>query len=126
MAIDEDGRSLLINKKQSVLLHRFSFKGPVKAAEFSPDGRFIACAVGRVLQVKPILTDLYASIACLQHCSACINPLLPPSLTPAHASLAYSALHTAYLQVLEAVAKPADVIVNCKWTARWLSPIDPA
>lgn len=51
MAIDEDGRSLLINKKQSVLLHRFSFKGPVKAAEFSPDGRFIACAVGRILQV---------------------------------------------------------------------------
>ena len=52
MAIDEDGRSLLINKKQSVLLHRFSFKGPVKAAEFSPDGQFIACAVGRVLQVR--------------------------------------------------------------------------
>ena len=52
MAIDEDGRSLLINKKQSVLLHRFSFKGPVRAAEFSPDGNFIACAVGRVLQVR--------------------------------------------------------------------------
>lgn len=52
MAIDEDGRSLLINKKQSVLLHRFSFKGPVRAAEFSPDGQFIACAVGKVLQAR--------------------------------------------------------------------------
>ena len=61
MAIDEDGRSLLINKKQSVLLHRFSFKGPVKAAQFSPDGQFIACAVGRVLQVQAIPSPIPAS-----------------------------------------------------------------
>ena len=51
LAIDADGRCLVINKKRRALLHRFSFKGPVGAARFSPDGRFIACAVGKVLQV---------------------------------------------------------------------------
>lgn len=52
LAIDEDGRSLLINKRRRVLLHHFSFKGPVSAACFSPDGQHIACAVGKVLQVR--------------------------------------------------------------------------
>ena len=51
LAIDEQGRSLLINKKRRALLHHISFKGPVGAAKFSPDGRFVACAVGRILQV---------------------------------------------------------------------------
>ena len=51
LAIDADGRCLVINKKRRALLHRFSFKGPVGAACFSPDGRFIACAVGKMLQV---------------------------------------------------------------------------
>ena len=58
LAIDEEGRSLLINKRRRTLLHRFSFKGPVAAAAFSPDGRYIACAVGKLLQVL-------AAIACL-------------------------------------------------------------
>ena len=49
--MDEEGRSLLINKRRRTLLHRFSFKGPVAAAAFSPDGRYIACAVGKLLQV---------------------------------------------------------------------------
>jgi WD40 repeat protein len=52
LAIDEDGRSLLINKRRRVLLHHFSFKGPVAAARFSPDGQYIACGVGRVLQAR--------------------------------------------------------------------------
>ena len=50
-AIDQDGKSLIINKQRRVLLHHFSFKSPVAAAKFSPNGAFIACAVGRVLQV---------------------------------------------------------------------------
>ena len=52
LAIDTDGRSLLINKTRRALLHHFSFKGPVLAAKFSPDGQYIACAVGRLLQVR--------------------------------------------------------------------------
>ena len=36
-----------------MLLHHFSFKGPVRAAQFSPDGEYIACAVGKILQVVP-------------------------------------------------------------------------
>jgi len=55
LAIDEDGRALLINRRRRVLLHRFAFKAPVAAARFSPDGRFIGAAVGRLLQVRPAL-----------------------------------------------------------------------
>ncbi|KAK9845761.1 hypothetical protein WJX81_001752 [Elliptochloris bilobata] len=51
LAIDEDGRALLINRHRRVLLHHFSFKASVAAARFSPDGKFIAAAVGRLLQV---------------------------------------------------------------------------
>ena len=52
LAIDNDGKSLLISRKRQALLHHFSFKGPVAAAKFSPDGTFIAAAVGRLLQVS--------------------------------------------------------------------------
>lgn len=51
LSIDEDGRSLLINRERRALLHHFTFKKPVSVARFSPDGRYIACAVGRLLQV---------------------------------------------------------------------------
>lgn len=52
LSIDEDGRSLLINRERRTLLHHFTFKKPVSSAKFSPDGRFVACAVGRLLQVR--------------------------------------------------------------------------
>jgi WD40 repeat protein len=52
LSIDEAGRALLIARQRRVLLHHFSFKGPVAAAAFSPDGRHVAVAVGRLLQVR--------------------------------------------------------------------------
>lgn len=52
LAIDEDGRALLINRKRRALLHHFTFKARVAAAKFSPDGCFLAVAVGRLLQVR--------------------------------------------------------------------------
>lgn len=51
MSVDADGRALLINRKRQALLHHFSFKGAVAAACFSPDGKFLAVAVGRLVQV---------------------------------------------------------------------------
>ncbi len=51
LAVDVDGRSLLINRRRRTLLHHFTFKHPVAMAKFSPNGKFIACAVGRLLQV---------------------------------------------------------------------------
>lgn len=53
LSIDQDGRALVVNRKRRALLHHFSFKAPVRAAKFSPDGNFVACAVGRLLQVRP-------------------------------------------------------------------------
>ena len=52
LSIDEDGRALLVNRERRTLLHHFTFKKPVAAASFSPDGSYIACAVGRLLQAS--------------------------------------------------------------------------
>ena len=69
LAIDVDGRSLLINKRRRVLLHHFSFKGPVNVARFSPDGQYIACAVGKILQVRLLMSPLHerSAQACVGH-----------------------------------------------------------
>ncbi|KAI5075509.1 hypothetical protein GOP47_0009585 [Adiantum capillus-veneris] len=51
LSVDEDGKSLLISMRQRVALHHFSFKGPVSALQFSPDGTLIAAAVGKLVQI---------------------------------------------------------------------------
>jgi periodic tryptophan protein 2 len=55
LSIDEQGRALLVARTRRVLLHHFSFKGPVTAAAFSPDGKYVAVAVGKLLQVRTLL-----------------------------------------------------------------------
>ena len=52
LSFDEDGRALLINYKQKVVLHHLKFKSPVLDAKFSPDGAFFAVAMGNLLQVR--------------------------------------------------------------------------
>jgi periodic tryptophan protein 2 len=51
VAIDDTGRSLVINRRQNALLHHFSFKDVVRVAAFSPDGRYLAVGAGRLVQV---------------------------------------------------------------------------
>ena len=34
-----DGRALLVNFKRGVVLHHFNFHNPVRAIQFSPDGK---------------------------------------------------------------------------------------
>ncbi|KAK3273321.1 U3 snoRNP protein [Cymbomonas tetramitiformis] len=51
ITFDVDGRALLINFHRRVVLHHLTFKSPVVAAKFSPDGIFFAVAMGRLLQV---------------------------------------------------------------------------
>eukprot|EP00873_Tetraselmis_striata_P006422 jgi/Tetstr1/426686/TSEL_016956.t1 len=51
LSVDEDGRALLSNIKRRVVLHRFTFKAPVAAAKFSPDGKYLAVVFGKLLQV---------------------------------------------------------------------------
>jgi hypothetical protein len=52
ISIDEDGKALVVHRPRRVLLHHLSFKGPVRAARFSPDGAYIAVGVGKLLQVR--------------------------------------------------------------------------
>ncbi|KAG0576923.1 hypothetical protein M758_5G111300 [Ceratodon purpureus] len=51
LSVDEDGRSILVNLHTHQVLHHFSFKGPVGALKFSPDGKLIAAGVGKVVQL---------------------------------------------------------------------------
>lgn len=39
LAIDEDGRAVLVNVRRGIVLHHVNFKAPVRAASFSPDGK---------------------------------------------------------------------------------------
>lgn len=51
LSVDDLSRALFINLRRRVVLHRITFKSPVSALGFSPDGSFIAVAVGKLLQV---------------------------------------------------------------------------
>lgn len=51
LSIDEDGRAFLVVVRKGTVVHRISFKSPVRHACFSPDGKYIAVAVGRKVQV---------------------------------------------------------------------------
>ncbi|KIY70735.1 WD40 repeat-like protein [Cylindrobasidium torrendii FP15055 ss-10] len=51
LSIDDSGRALLVNFKRGVVLHHMNFKKPVKDAQFSPDGKFIAITHGAHVKV---------------------------------------------------------------------------
>lgn len=51
LTVDENNRCLFINLHRRVVLHRLSFKHPVSDVKFSPDGRLIAVAAGKLLQI---------------------------------------------------------------------------
>ncbi|XP_058226771.1 periodic tryptophan protein 2 [Rhododendron vialii] len=51
LAVDDNSRALFVNLPRRVILHRITFKSPVAAAKFSPNGVYIAVAVGKLVQV---------------------------------------------------------------------------
>lgn len=51
LAVDENSRSQFINLHRRIVLHRITFKGKVSAIQFSPNGHFIAVAVGKLIQI---------------------------------------------------------------------------
>ncbi|XP_065617482.1 periodic tryptophan protein 2, partial [Quercus suber] len=51
ITVDNNRRCLFINLRRHVILHRISFKSPVTALQFSPDGSRIAVAVGKLVQI---------------------------------------------------------------------------
>lgn len=56
VAVDVDGRAILVNYAKKVLLHNFNFKEKVYDLQFSPDGLFIAVTHGKHVQVVLSLT----------------------------------------------------------------------
>lgn len=51
LAVDENNRSQFINLHHRIVLHRITFKGKVSAVQFSPNGQFIAVAIGKLVQI---------------------------------------------------------------------------
>ncbi|KAG8467369.1 hypothetical protein KFE25_000685 [Diacronema lutheri] len=51
LTVDEGGYALLVNVPKRTVLHHLNFKGLVGDAKFSPDGKFLLVAVGRLVQV---------------------------------------------------------------------------
>jgi hypothetical protein len=55
IAVDTAARALLIVRHTHVLLHRWTLKAACRCAQFSPDGAYIALAVGKLLQERPFV-----------------------------------------------------------------------
>ncbi|KAF4399740.1 hypothetical protein G4B88_022823 [Cannabis sativa] len=51
LTVDENRRCLFINLRRRVVLHRITFKHPVNAVKFSPNGAYIAVAMGKLIQI---------------------------------------------------------------------------
>ena len=51
LAIDREGRAVVINIARRIGLHRFNFKGIVRDVKYSPDDLWIAVALGARLQI---------------------------------------------------------------------------
>lgn len=51
LTVDENNRCLFINLRRRAVLHRITFKKPVGAVKFSPDGTLIAVALGKLVQI---------------------------------------------------------------------------
>ncbi|KAK9141647.1 hypothetical protein Syun_011047 [Stephania yunnanensis] len=51
VAVDDNSRLLFINLRRRAVLHRMSFKKPVSALAFSPDGSLVAVGVGKLVQI---------------------------------------------------------------------------
>lgn len=65
LAVDEDGRCMLVHLRKGVVLYRFHFKKPVRALAFSPDDQFIAVSHGNKVQLwrTPALRREFAPFA---------------------------------------------------------------
>lgn len=65
LAVDEEGRCLLVNLRKGVVLYRFNFKKRVRALTFSPDDKYIAVSHGNKVQLwhTPALRRDFAPFA---------------------------------------------------------------
>ncbi|KAG0148898.1 hypothetical protein CROQUDRAFT_654250 [Cronartium quercuum f. sp. fusiforme G11] len=51
ISVDDDGRALMVNFRQAVVLHHMNFKARVEDIKFSPDGKYILVTHGQHAQI---------------------------------------------------------------------------
>ena len=51
LAIDDEGHLLMVNTLRRVVVHHLNLKQPVRDVRFSPDGKYVAFALGRLVQL---------------------------------------------------------------------------
>jgi periodic tryptophan protein 2 len=51
IAVDEDGKAILVSLAKRTVMTHFNFKGSVRCLKFSPDGRFLAVGIGKIVSV---------------------------------------------------------------------------
>jgi len=51
LTIDVDGHAIVLNLARKTIVHRFSFRGAVRDAQFSPDGRYLAVTNAHKMEV---------------------------------------------------------------------------
>lgn len=73
LSVDDDGRSILVNLHTQQVLHHFSFKEPVTALRFSPDGKLIAAGVGKHVQLwrTPGFRKVFAPFELVETLTGC-------------------------------------------------------
>eukprot|EP00898_Chlorokybus_atmophyticus_P000595 jgi/Chlat1/1536/Chrsp122S01805 len=75
LSFDDAGKGILTNVRRQVVLHHLNFKAPVKCAQFSPDGRYFAVAIGKHVQVwrTPGMAKEFAPFALLRTYTGCYD-----------------------------------------------------
>jgi periodic tryptophan protein 2 len=64
--VDKLGRLMLVNTLQQVVLHRMALKSAAHAMKYSPDGRYLAIGVGKLLQIWDCDVELKKTFAPLK------------------------------------------------------------
>jgi periodic tryptophan protein 2 len=72
LAVDKDGHAVVIHHERRAIVHRFTFRGPVRDVQFSPDGRYLAVTNKTKLEVwrAPSLEKEFSPFAFKEHTRA--------------------------------------------------------